>query len=206
VCGLADLPGHGAFREPEEHGATFEENARIKALSYAAQTGRVCLADDSGLVIDALGGRPGVISSHYATDGRETGIGREARDRRNLERVLRELEGVGPERRGARFVDCMCLARPPHPPRPPRPAGPGESWHDAVLAESRGAFEGRIGVPPRVPSGPRGFGYDPIFLVAPDFARTAAELPTEEKNRLSHRARAGAAMAERLRALGEPRA
>src|SRR5437016_12136863 len=99
ILGLRDLHGHSRFTEPHEHGSTFEENATIKALSYAQQTGRVCLADDSGLEVDALAGRPGVISSHYSTGGAETGLSRPERDLANNERLLRELQGVPPERR-----------------------------------------------------------------------------------------------------------
>ncbi|MBY0308043.1 MAG: hypothetical protein K2Q09_04800, partial [Phycisphaerales bacterium] len=97
LIGLADLPGY-PFPEPRERGvgATFEQNATIKALGYAETTGRWCLADDSGLEVDALQGRPGVISSHYCTDGREVGMSRAERDAANNERVLRELAGVPP--------------------------------------------------------------------------------------------------------------
>lgn len=180
VLGLRDLPGHGGFHEPEENGATFEENATIKAVSYARQTGRLCLADDSGLEVDALGGRPGVISSHYATDGRETGITREERDLANNTRLLRDLEGVSPAGRTGRFVCTMILARP----------------DGTILARSRGTFEGRIGLAGDVPRGENGFGYDPLFLL-PD-GRTSAELPPQEKNRLSHRGAAARAMAEQF--------
>ncbi len=117
--GLKDLPDHEALVEPEETGTTFEENATIKAISYAAQTGLPCLADDSGLEVDALGGAPGVISSHYCTDGRETGMSRAERDAANNARLMRELAGVAPEGRSARFVCVMVLAvpnaAPPHP-------------------------------------------------------------------------------------------
>ena len=178
LVGLKDLPGAERFTEPVEHGVTFEENATIKAVSYAAQTGEWCLADDSGLEVDALGGRPGVISSHYCTDGREVGMKREERDAANNARVLSELEGVADAERGARFVCVMVLASP---------AG--------VRACTRGVFEGRIGAPPRVPAGGSGFGYDPLFLVAPGFARTGAELSADEKNGVSHRAVAARAMA-----------
>lgn len=182
VVGLADLPGHESRMEPAETGATFEQNATIKAVSYAEQTGRVCVADDSGLEVDALGGRPGVISSHYSTDGRETGLSRSERDRLNNERVLRELTGVPSERRGARFV-CVMVA-----------AGPKEG-----IAIVRGCFEGRIGLSGEVPRGANGFGYDPLFLVAPGYARTSAELPAAEKNSRSHRGQAARFIAERLR-------
>lgn len=186
VLGLRDLPGHGSLVEPTESGSTFAENAAIKARAYAAQTGRLCLADDSGLEIDALHGRPGVISSHYCTDGRDGGMARGERDRRNNERVLRELHGVPPPRRGARFVCVMCVAG----------AG-GDPCR--IIFSARGIFEGRIGLSGDVPRGENGFGYDPLFLVAPDFARTSAELPPAEKNRLSHRARAAERVAEWLR-------
>lgn len=176
---LRGLAEFGEIREPAETGATFEANSAIKALAYAAATGLHCLADDSGLEVDALGGRPGVISSHYCTDGRETGLTRSERDRLNNERVLRELEGVPGAARGARFVCVVTLAGPPK----------GGSVA-LVLASSRGAFEGRIGEPPRVPSGVEGFGYDPLFLVAAEpygLGVTSAELSAAEKNRLSHR-------------------
>ncbi len=117
--GLGDLPG--AFAEPAETGATFLANATIKALSYAAQTGLPCLADDSGLEVDALGGAPGVISSHYSTAGVETGMDRAARDAANNARLLRELAGVEPERRSARFVCQMVLAGPPQGARSGQP-------------------------------------------------------------------------------------
>lgn len=175
-----------ATSEPAETGATFAENAAIKAREYARQTGRFCLADDSGLEIDALDGRPGVISSHYCTDGREAGMSRDERDGANNERVLKELSGVPESQRGARFVCVMCLADP----------------RGEVIARVRGTFEGRIGLPPRVPAGDNGFGYDPLFLVAPDFERTSAELASEEKNRLSHRGAAAREMARRLASLG----
>jgi XTP/dITP diphosphohydrolase len=180
VVGLGDL-GVGAA-EPEESAPTFVGNATIKALAYARQTGTVCLADDSGLVVDALGGAPGVISSHYAADGRDDPRPRAERDAANNERLLRELSGVPDERRTARFACVMVLASPE-----------GE-----VLAQSEGAFEGRIGHEAR---GANGFGYDPLFLVAPEFQRTSAEMPPAEKNAVSHRALAARAMARRLSTL-----
>ncbi len=393
--GLKDLPGHEHFTEPEETGRTFEANATIKALSYARQTGLPCLADDSGLEVDALGGAPGVISSHYSTDGEETGLTRPQRDAANNARLLRELEGVPPAQRTARFVCQMVLASPPlrggalwapssstEPPLSPRfltgpdltirhtdllphwekgghtyfitfclengtlteaertialdaclhwhperirlhlvvvmpdhvhmlftpvevcagrwPSLPwlmqsiksfssrevnrlrgrsGRLWQDEyrdeiirdreefyakleytglnpvraglvgrwldypwaggeeverasqaagslegvgerrpgrrrggpqcpapenqapILATSRGTFEGRIGLRGEVPRGDNGFGYDPLFLVAPMFVRTSAELPPEEKNRLSHRGAAAQRMLRSLRLL-----
>ncbi len=184
LAGLREASAGRSLPEPAEVGLTFEENARIKALEYAAATGRMCLADDSGLEIDALGGRPGVISSHYATDGRETGASRAERDAAINARVMRELAGVPAARRTARFVCVMVLAEP-----------------GRVLATARGTFEGRIGEEGQVPRGEGGFGYDPLFLVGPGFDRTSAELSPTEKNERSHRGRAAAAMAGRLAAL-----
>jgi XTP/dITP diphosphohydrolase len=213
VLGLADLPappGHTAFPEPAETGTTFAENARIKAIAYARLTGRVCLADDSGLEVDALDGRPGVISSHFATDGVETGLTRAQRDASNNDHLLALLQGVPLERRGARFVCCMCLA------------APANGAHAFVLAETRATFDGFIGLPPDVPRGVHGFGYDPLFLVAqtsPDSpphtphislpvrpgARTSAELSPDEKHARSHRGAAARAMALQLGTLRDAR-
>lgn len=183
VVGLNDLGA--TFEEPREHGATFEQNAAIKAESYALQTGRWCLADDSGLEVDALSGAPGVISSHYCTEGRETGMSRAERDAANNARLLRELEGVPMERRTARFVCVMALAAP----------GRG------VIASARGTFEGRIGLPGDVPRGGGGFGYDPLFLLPRPDERSSAELSAADKNARSHRGAAARAMAEKIRSL-----
>lgn len=201
------MPAGRKATEPAETGRTFEANARIKALAYAEQTGRACLADDSGLEIEALGGEPGVISSHYCSGGREEGLSREERDRRNNEMVLGKLEGVPAEQRGARFACVMALAVPPGwkparqmplvPPyhkddplwgieeRVQRVVSEPDRAH--VLLVASGEFLGRIGTPPRVPSGKHGFGYDPLFLVPPAYRQTSAELLPEEKNHLSHR-------------------
>lgn len=175
----------GTPPEPAETGRTFAENAAIKAVTYARATGHLCLADDSGLEVDALDGRPGVISSHYSTDGREAGLSRHERDLANNQRLLQELEDVEPERRTARFVCCMCLAAP----------------DGRILATSRGTFEGWIGVPPRVPSGSNGFGYDPLFIVGTPGAGngvTSAELTPAEKNARSHRGAAARQIAAAL--------
>lgn len=173
------------LKEPAEIGTTFVQNAQIKATTYAAALGRICLADDSGLEIDALQGRPGVISSHYSTGGRETGLTRAQRDQANNALVLQELASTPVAARTARFVCCMCLADP----------------QGNVLAVSRGTMEGRIGVSPAVPVGANGFGYDPLFLAAPEFALTGAQLSPEQKNALSHRGQAARAMADQLKAL-----
>lgn len=193
ILGLSDLPNRPAsgWPEPTETGATFVDNASIKALAYARLTGEPCLADDSGLEIDALAGRPGVISSHYCTDGRETGMTRAERDRANNERVLRELATVPAQHRTARFVCVMALASP---------------TSIAPIATSRGTFEGRIGVPApaanAVPRGSHGFGYDPIFLLPSPDDRSSAELTPREKNDRSHRGSAARAMAELIRRRG----
>ncbi|MEO1277348.1 MAG: RdgB/HAM1 family non-canonical purine NTP pyrophosphatase [Planctomycetota bacterium] len=180
VVGLGDL--EAGTTEPEETGSTFEANATIKARSYAKQTGTWCLADDSGLVVDALNGAPGVISSHYSTDGAEDDRPRAERDAANNARLLRELADVPNEERSARFVCVMVLADP----------------EGNVVATSQGAFAGRIG---RELQGEGGFGYDPLFLVAPRFNGTSAELSADEKNSISHRAEAARAMAEEIAAL-----
>lgn len=176
VLGLGDVGGD--FPEPDENGETFEENARIKATVYARMTGRTCLADDSGLEVDALGGDPGVHSAYFA--GRDGS--RAERDARNNRLLLEKLLGVRSEQRTARFVCTMCLAKP----------------DGTVLAESRGHFPGVIIDAPR---GTNGFGYDPL-LYLPEEGRTSAELSADEKNARSHRGHATRLMAERLRALG----
>lgn len=196
ILGLSDL--NDSFPEPDETGQTFIENATIKAVDYAKLTGMHCLADDSGLMIDALGGRPGVISSHYAFDGvvegRASELTRHQRDEHNIDRVLAELDGVPLEERAARFVCVMVLADP----------------DGKVVASSEGTFEGRIGfsvdepgaIPSEtVPRGQHGFGYDPIFLVHPDYLQTSAELDSSSKNAISHRGDAVRAMIEQIKAL-----
>jgi XTP/dITP diphosphohydrolase len=165
VLSLADL-GRPAPAEPEEPGATFEENARIKARYYAAALGTAVLADDSGLEVDALQGAPGVHSAYWA--GSEGS--RAERDARNNAKLVAALRGVPAERRRARFVCTMCVATP----------------EGAVLVETRGEFEGTIVDEAR---GGHGFGYDPHLWLA-DRGMTSAELAPEEKNALSHRGRA----------------
>ena len=161
--------------EPVEDGETFADNARIKAVQYAQQTGRICLADDSGLEVDALDGRPGVYSARYAgVDG-----SRDQRDTANNQKLLDELKSVPDNSRTARFVCAMCLADP----------------QGNVLAETRGTFEGSI---TRQPRGKNGFGYDPL-LQLPDDPRTSAELAPEEKNARSHRGEATRRMAEQIK-------
>ncbi len=147
--------------EVVEDGVTFRENALKKARELSRWIDGMVLADDSGLEVDALGGRPGVRSARFAGDG--------ATDEENNRKLLSELEGVPPERRTARFRCVLALGHPD-----------GREW----VVE--GACEGRIAQSPR---GDHGFGYDPVFVV-PDLAKTFAELGLETKNRISHRAMA----------------
>jgi len=165
--GLSDFP---SINEIKEDGLTFAENARKKAIGYAEQTGLWTIADDSGLVIDALNGAPGVNSARFsgAKEKSEVGAVREPPliDHRNMAKVLKLLEGVPKEKRTARFVCCLCLASP-----------------EKVLAETEGKLEGFIA---EREVGENGFGYDPIFFV-PKLNRTVAQLTREEKNAVSHR-------------------
>jgi XTP/dITP diphosphohydrolase len=141
-----------------EDGDTFEANALIKARTVAAATGLPTLADDSGLEVDALGGRPGVHSARYGGEGLD--------DRARCQRLLTELFGAPPDLRTARFRCVLAYLEPP---------GPPVTFH--------GTLEGRIA--PR-PAGSYGFGYDPIFLPQ-GFQETLAELPPPIKNTISHR-------------------
>jgi len=162
---LADFPG---VEEVTEDGATFAENARKKPTGYAQATGLWTLADDSGLVVDALDGAPGVNSARFSGD-KAKGLDRKVVDRRNWEKLLALLEGVPREKRTARFVCCLCLASPRE-----------------VLLETAGSVEGLIATEP---AGEGGFGYDPVFFV-PSLGRTVAQLGDEEKNAVSHRGNA----------------
>ena len=155
--GLADFPDSG---EVEESGETFEENAIIKARVYAALTGLLTLADDSGLHVAALGGDPGVRSARYA--------GPRATDADRNALLLSELNAAHDADRRARFVCVLALIRP----------------EDGSLKLFNGTCEGRIGHEPR---GAGGFGYDPIFI--PDgYTQSFGQLPPEVKDRISHRA------------------
>lgn len=153
----------GNFADPVEDGETFEANARIKARAARAETGCAVIADDSGLVVDALDGRPGVYSSRYA--------GEHGGDSANNEKLIAELEGVADEDRTARFVSTLVFI--------------DEAGEEIVAS---GTVEGRIGYEPR---GSEGFGYDPLFF--PDVyggQKTLAEVPMAEKNTISHRGNA----------------
>ena len=164
--------------EPVEDARTFEGNASIKAAHYAHATGMLCLADDSGLEVDALGGAPGVYSARYAGVTGE----RAAVDRANNALLMRNLGETPTEQRTARFVCAMALHD-----------GREGGDPDQPLAVTRGTFEGRIIGPGESPRGKNGFGYDPLFYL-PDRSKTSAELPPEQKNAISHRAEAARLM------------
>jgi XTP/dITP diphosphohydrolase len=151
----------------QEDGATFEDNAKLKALAVSKAVGAVALADDSGLEVDALAGRPGVRSARFAHD--------RATDAENNAALLRELEDVAEGDRAARFRCVLALANP----------------YDGSVRVTDGRCEGRIA---RTPRGSGGFGYDPLFVVDGHEGRAMAELSEDEKNEVSHRGRAAAAM------------
>ncbi len=171
LLSLNDFP---EIPEIPEEGATFADNALAKARTVARLTGLPALADDSGLEVEALAGRPGVFSARYAQDRTR---GRTPTDEDNWRKLLDELTGVPPEKRGARFVCEIALARP-----------------DGRVITSRGELAGAIAPEPR---GTQGFGYDPVFWLA-DYQATVAELDLVVKNRLSHRGRALHQLKERL--------
>lgn len=167
LTALADVAGAAA---PEETGATLRDNALLKARAAFTLTRRPSLADDTGLEVDALAGRPGVHAARYA--------GPDATYAENVAKLLRELEGVPAARRTARFRCCFVAVLP-----------------DGRELEAEGVLEGRITMAPR---GANGFGYDPVFELEGS-GRTLAELSGDEKNVLSHRARAVRALAAGLR-------
>lgn len=151
----------GLDEAPEETGASFLENARIKAKYYAGRSGLLTVADDSGLSVDALSGAPGLYSSRFGGEGASD------LDRDLL--LLEKLAGVPAERRGARFTSAVVLAR-----------------GATVLFEAQESVEGRIAEAMR---GKNGFGYDPLFFYPP-LGKTFGELPRAEKDRVSHRGKA----------------
>jgi XTP/dITP diphosphohydrolase len=169
--------GDMGLNEPEESGTTFRANARIKAQAAADASGLPAFADDSGLVVDALGGAPGIHSARWAGADKNFRAAMET-----IEEKLRERGALRAERRGAHFVSALCVA-----------------WPDGHVEEFEGRVDGTLVWPPR---GDKGFGYDPMFL--PDgHARTFGEMPSEEKHGLpprgkglSHRARAFRKLAE----------
>ena len=180
---LVTLDDIGIADEAEETGATFAANAALKARFYARLSGLPTLADDSGLEVDALGGGPGVRTRRYA--------GEDATDEENNAKLLAALDGLPPERRGARYRCVLALALPGR-------AGPRGG---IPVVFSRGTFAGRIAVAPR---GTNGFGYDPIFEPASEQPgrATVGEWPPERKQAVSHRARAARRMAPVIERLG----
>ncbi len=181
---LVSLDDLGIADDPEETGRTFETNARIKARFGARRTGLPTLADDSGLEVDALDGGPGVRTRRYA--------GPAASDADNNAKLLVALDGLPPDRRGARYVCVLAVALP----------RPGARPGDAVPIRSvRGTTRGRIALAPR---GTGGFGYDPIFEPAgePSGGRTFGLWTAAEKHAVSHRGRAARRMSPILRELG----
>lgn len=155
------LDAEGISREVEETGATMEDNARLKAGEYAQLSGLWTWADDSGLEVDALGGAPGVFSARYAGEG--------ATDADRYRKLLDALTGVPWDSRTARFRCAVALATPE-----------GEMRVTEDVCEGLIAFG---------PAGANGFGYDPVFYM-PEHGATMAQLPSELKNQVSHRARA----------------
>ena len=180
---LVSLDDAGIPGDAIEDGETFEANAAKKARFFAARSGLPTLADDSGIEVEALGGGPGVRTRRYA--------GEDATDEENNVKLLRELAGLPPERRSARYRCALALALP-------EAAGPRGG---IPVRFSRGTLTGRIAV---VPRGDGGFGYDPIF--EPDGerpgGRTLGEWTAEAKNRISHRGRAARRMHATLARLG----
>ena len=171
---LETLADAGIADEVEETGSTMEENAIRKATEYVGLSGLVTLADDSGLEVDALGGEPGVQSRRYA--------GGNATDSERNRYLLEKLKDVPPEKRGARFRCVIAIATP-----------------DGRVDTRQGVCGGVIALGPR---GEGGFGYDPVFYL-PEIGRTMAELTLEEKNRISHRARAAQAVRDILLRIGQ---
>ncbi len=158
VVPLSEL---GDFPAPEETGETFCENAYEKAVYYSNLIGEPVIAEDSGLVVDVLGGRPGVYSSRFAGEG--------ASDEENNRKLIEELKRLGLDSSPARYISFVFLSFP-----------------EGMGLWSEGKVEGKVIT---VPRGKGGFGYDPLF-VPEGFDRTMAELPLEEKNRISHRGKA----------------
>ena len=157
--------------DAEETGATFVENALIKARHASLQTGLPALADDSGICVDALDGAPGLYSARYA--------GEHGNAERNIDKLLEALDDVDGERRGAHFYCVLVLVRHADDPQPLIVEG---EWRGEILRERRGNG---------------GHGYDPVFF-DPQRGQSAAEMPLEDKNRISHRGKALAGLKQRL--------
>lgn len=168
IDGVTDKELDLALTEVEETGTTFEENAYLKAASACKESGLPAIADDSGLMVDALDGAPGVYSARYA--------GEDATDEQRVKKLLGELSGLSQEQRTAKFVSVVCCVFP-----------------NGDVLTARGECPGWIGFEPR---GNGGFGYDPVFVV--EGGKTYAELSAEEKDAISHRGNAMRLFREKL--------
>ena len=171
---ILSLKEAGIAADVEENGTTFEENAVIKATEIMKMCGEIVLADDSGLEVDALNKEPGIYSARY--------MGHDTSYHIKNKSLIDRLEGKSGEERNARFVCVIAAALP-----------------DGRVFTTRGTMEGQIGYEER---GENGFGYDPIFYL-PEYGCYSAELPLEEKNKLSHRGKALCLMKEKLKELQE---
>ena len=168
IDGVTDKTLGISLTEVEETGTTFEENAYLKAASACKESGLPAIADDSGLMVDALDGAPGVYSARYAGEG--------ATDAQLVEKILHELSGLKKEDRTAKFVSVVCCVFP-----------------NGDVLTARGECPGWIGFEPL---GDGGFGYDPVFVV--EGGKTYAELSAEEKDAISHRGNAMRLFREKL--------
>jgi XTP/dITP diphosphohydrolase len=173
VYGPQDL---GIMEAPLETGSTFLENAALKAAYYAARSGRLSIADDSGLSVAVMNGGPGLFSSRFGGEGANDA------DRNRL--LLERLRGVPPDRRGARFTSAVAVAR-----------------GSDIIFEVEESVEGEIA---EVPRGTNGFGYDPLFYYR-DLGKTFGEMTSEQKARVSHRGKAFARLRRFLETLGAAR-
>jgi len=167
---IVSMKEAGAVVEIEENGTTFAENAQIKAQAVWNCTGDIVLADDSGLVVDYLGGEPGIYSARYLGEDTSYEIKNQV--------IIDRLEGAKEEERTARFVSAIAAVLP-----------------DGRVIHTEGTVEGLIA---HVPAGTNGFGYDPIFYL-PEYGMTSAQIPLEKKNEISHRGKALEAMKIKLK-------
>ena len=189
---LVSLDDVGIAEEVDETGATFEENARLKARTYARLSGLLTLSDDSGLEVDALGGEPGVQSARYGGDSCAT-------DQDRVALLLSKLDGTPWAKRTARFRCVITVAVPPEHPFAKVDIGTltSRKGGGVDLASVVGSVAGMVQYRPE---GDEGFGYDPVFYL-PSYQQTMAQIPSEEKNRISHRSDAARKAVEVLKRL-----
>ncbi len=208
---LVSLSDAGITEEVEETGDTFEDNALLKAQAYAAASGLLTLADDSGLEVDALDGAPGIRSARYGEDIVDKAVAKNLSDQDRVTLLLSNLDGIPWDRRTARFRCVIAVANPPTPchsekrsdeeskipsrqrdksVQAPTQTVTTPSHQDKNPASELTLLEGSVeGVIQYEPMGNNGFGYDPVFYL-PFYGLTMAQLPMEEKNRISHRSQA----------------